>query len=135
MIRNIACKYTEVDMEDIMVCSESGSGRESDNEEGITVMIRNIACKYTEVDMEDIMERAGLGGKYSKLYVPRSTTRARPANLGYAFVTLPSLKAVEECRTALEGKSIGRSASAKKCEVVMAYRQKVDLGVSNSSGA
>merc|ERR1719491_2681362 len=90
-------------------------------------MIRNIACRYTEDDMEDILQHAGLGGKYSKVYVPRCTTRTRRANLGYAFITLPSQQAVQECREALDGKSLGRTASAKKCEVVWAYRQNLDL--------
>lgn len=102
-------------------CLESASSKEP--AELITVMLRNIACKYNESHLEDILKEAGFGGQYTMVYVPRSPARARPSNLGYAFVTFSSASAVDECRRAFEGQSIGPSSTSKKCEVVLAHSQ------------
>lgn len=93
------------------------------SEEVVTVMLRHIACKYKEEDIKEVLEQAGFGGQFTMIYVPRKPERARPSNLGYAFVTFLSMDLVDRCRTTFSGQVFGRSSTSKRCEVVLAHCQ------------
>lgn len=104
--------------------TEADMQSEPTEPEQTTVVIRNIACRYMEADVKDILEHSGFGGKYESVYVPCSTSRARPTNLGYAFVKFSSVDMIEECRRVFEGKRFGPSCTAKRCEVTLAHGQR-----------
>lgn len=81
-------------------------------------MLRNIACKYREQHIIDSLNEAGLQGSFSGVYVPMNSNKK--ANLGYCFVTLTSGTPMQLYMEVLQGKTLGKTNSAKKIQVSMA---------------
>eukprot|EP00443_Scrippsiella_acuminata_P010662 CAMPEP_0115168392 /NCGR_PEP_ID=MMETSP0270-20121206/724_1 /TAXON_ID=71861 /ORGANISM="Scrippsiella trochoidea, Strain CCMP3099" /LENGTH=276 /DNA_ID=CAMNT_0002581047 /DNA_START=82 /DNA_END=908 /DNA_ORIENTATION=+ len=82
-----------------------------------TVMLRNILCRHTEKDVAALLDSAGLNGLYSFVYVPRSPSKTRFSNWGYAFVNFKDAAYVTECYRRLHGMRFPESGSKKTVAV------------------